>query len=65
MSSPHNSERMHIACGQVVPDCPFTATAATEAELLQKVAAHAAHDHGIHNISPELLAKVKAAIQTR
>ena len=65
MSTPEKSDHMHIACGHVVPDCPFTATAATEGELLQKVAAHAAHDHGIHEVTPELLAKVKAAIQTR
>ena len=55
----------HIACGDVVPDCPFTASAATEDELLQKVAAHAAQDHGITEVSPELAAQLKAAIKTR
>jgi predicted small metal-binding protein len=55
----------HIACGDVVPDCPFTASAATEEELLQKVVAHAAHEHGITEVSPELAAQVKAAIRTR
>lgn len=55
----------HIACAHIVPDCPFTATAATEEELMQKVAAHAAHDHGVTEVTPELAAKVKAAIQTR
>jgi predicted small metal-binding protein len=29
------------------------------------VAAHAAHNHGITEITPELAAKVKAAIQDR
>lgn len=55
----------HIACGQIVPDCPFTASAQTEEELIQKVVAHAAHDHGITEISPELAAKVKAAITSQ
>ena len=55
----------HIACASIVPDCPFEATATTEEELLKKVAAHAAHDHGISDVTPELLAKVKAAIQNR
>lgn len=57
-------EAKTIVCAQIVPECPFTASAATEEELIQKVAAHAAHDHGITEITPELLAKVKAAIKS-
>ena len=53
-----------IACSQVVPDCPFTASAANEQELLQQVAAHAAHAHGVTEITPELLARIKAVITT-
>jgi len=55
----------YIACREIVPDCSFTASAATEEELLKKVTAHAAHDHGITEVTPELAAKVKAAIKTR
>jgi predicted small metal-binding protein len=55
----------NIACGDVVPGCTFTATAATEEELLAQVAAHAAHDHGVTEITPELAAQVKAAIRTQ
>lgn len=55
----------NIACGHVVPGCAFTATAATEEELLAKVAEHAAHEHGVREITPELAAKVKAAIRTQ
>jgi len=51
-----------MACNDVVPGCGFTATADTEEELLEKVAAHAAHDHGVAEVTPELVAKVKAAI---
>lgn len=54
-----------IACGDVVPDCPFTAEAATESELIEQVTAHAAREHGLREITPELAARVKAAIQTR
>jgi predicted small metal-binding protein len=62
----HETENAkYIACAEIVPDCPFTASASTEEELLQKVAAHAAHDHGISEVSPELAAKVKAAIKSR
>lgn len=59
------NDEKHIACAAIVPDCPFTASAATEEELLKKVAVHAAHDHGITEVTPELAAKVKAAIRSR
>jgi predicted small metal-binding protein len=48
----------------VVPGCAFHATAATEEELLAHVAEHAREGHGLSEISPELLAKVKAAVRT-
>lgn len=54
-----------IACNDVVAGCSFKAEAATEEELLQKVTAHAAKDHGVKDVTPELAAKVKAAIQSR
>ena len=60
-----SKESLHIACASIVPDCPFTASAATEEELVKKVAAHAAHDHRIEEVSPELVATIKAAIKSR
>jgi predicted small metal-binding protein len=65
MPAPQTQEAKRIACAEIVPDCPFTASAATEEELVQKVIAHAAHDHGITNLTPELAAKVKAAIKSQ
>lgn len=55
----------HIACNNVVEGCAFKASAATEDELLKQVVAHAAKDHGVTDVTPELAAKVKAAIETR
>jgi predicted small metal-binding protein len=55
----------HISCADIVPECSFTASAETDEELFAKVSAHAAHDHGITNVTPELAAKMKAAIKTR
>jgi predicted small metal-binding protein len=55
----------HIACNDVVKGCEFTAIAATEDELLEKTAAHARESHGVKEITPELAAKVKSAIQDR
>ena len=54
-----------LACGDVVPGCGFKADAATEDELIKKVAAHAAQSHGVKEVTPELAAKLKAAIQAR
>jgi predicted small metal-binding protein len=65
MPAPGTNTEKFIACAKLVPDCPFEATAATEEELLQMVAAHAAHHHGITEITPELVAKVKSVIQDR
>lgn len=65
MSAPNTNTDKYIACASVVPDCPFEASATTEEELLKMVAAHAAHAHGITEVTPELAAKVRAAIQNR
>jgi predicted small metal-binding protein len=54
-----------IACGDVVPGCEYHAEALTENELLEKVVAHARDSHGVEKVSPELAAKVKAAIRER
>lgn len=56
---------VHIACNEVVPGCGFTASADTEEALTDKVAIHAAQDHGVPEVTPELAAKVKAAIRHR
>jgi predicted small metal-binding protein len=55
----------YIACNDIVPGCKFTAEAATESELVEKVKAHAEKVHAMGEVTPELLAKVKAAIETR
>ena len=65
MDTPDADEHKHIACSDVVPGCGFTASAKTEEELVKKVAAHAARDHGITEVTPELAAQVKAAIRSR
>jgi len=52
-----------ISCSDVVPGCNFTAEAVTEEELLKKVSAHAGKDHGLKEVTPDVLKKVKAAIK--
>ena len=55
----------HFGCGDVVPGCRFTVTAANEEEILREVAKHAAAAHGLKEVTPDLAAKVKAAIKDR
>jgi len=55
----------HIACNDVVPGCAFEASAGNEEELLRQVTTHAAKEHGVQEVTPELAEKVKAAIRSR
>lgn len=52
-----------LACGDVITGCSAVLSGATESELLQKVADHAEADHGIRDITPEVLDAVRAAIR--
>lgn len=54
-----------IACNDLVSGCSFAAQAETEGELIEQVKAHAAQAHDVTEITPELAAKVKAAIKAR
>jgi predicted small metal-binding protein len=52
-----------IECSQVVPEsgCDHVVRGATEDEALQNAAEHA-KSHGIVEVTPELMEKVKAAM---
>jgi predicted small metal-binding protein len=54
-----------LACGDIVPGCDFKAEAASEAELIKKVAEHAAKHHGVKDVTPELQGKLQSAVRTR
>jgi predicted small metal-binding protein len=51
-----------FACGDVVPGCHATFTASDEAGIFSQVAPHAAAEHGLHEITPELQATVRSLI---
>jgi predicted small metal-binding protein len=51
------------ACADVVPGCDYAAWAETEEELMELVVAHARTAHGIEEVTPEVAAKVQAAIE--
>ena len=51
-----------MKCADVGMDCDFVAQADTVEDLMGKVVAHAQEVHGVSEISPDLQAKVAAAI---
>jgi predicted small metal-binding protein len=51
-----------FACGSVVPGCQAVFTADSEDEILSQVAEHARVDHGISDVSPELVESVQSNI---
>lgn len=52
-----------INCKDVGFDCEGVCRAETEEEVMQMAAAHAKEVHGIQDITPEIVEKVKAAIR--
>lgn len=52
-----------IDCGDVMPGCAARFEAPTEEALLGEVAGHAAAEHGVTEITPEVLGAVKAAVR--
>jgi predicted small metal-binding protein len=50
-------------CKDIGMDCPFETSAKTNEELMKKIATHAASAHGITQVSPDLMAKIKGAIK--
>jgi predicted small metal-binding protein len=53
-----------LNCGELFPGCAIVARGETEEDILRQAAEHAARDHGVTQIDPATLAKVKAAIRT-
>ncbi len=51
-----------IACGDVMPGCSARFEGGSKEEVLGQIAAHAHDDHGIEEITPDVLAAVEAAI---
>jgi len=52
-----------LRCRDIGVDCDGVIRAETEEELMRKVAEHAKTVHGMSQISPDMAAKVKAAIK--
>jgi predicted small metal-binding protein len=53
-----------FSCGDVVPGCARSFTAADEGGILAQVAGHAGADHGLTEVPPALVEQVRAHITT-
>ena len=53
----------YIECKYLFPGCEFKAEADSEAELLTKVADHAASNHGLTEVTEDIVLKVKGCIR--
>ena len=51
-----------FACGDVIPGGNARFSASDEAGIFAQVAGHAAADHGVTDITPELVQSVRARI---
>jgi predicted small metal-binding protein len=52
-----------FACGDVIPGCSASFSAPDEAGIFVQVAGHAEGDHGVTDITPELIQAVRQAIR--
>jgi predicted small metal-binding protein len=52
-------------CGAVVPGCSATFEGETEESILQQVAIHVRDEHGMDDMPPEVVDKVRATIHDR
>ena len=52
----------HFACGDVIPGCSATFSAVDENGIFTQVGSHAAADHGVTDVTPELVAAVRSHI---
>ena len=53
-----------LSCGDAVPGCTARFEDDSRERILEQVAAHARNDHGVPEVTPEMLAAMGANIQT-
>ena len=55
--------KFKLSCGDAVPGCSARFEEDTRELILEKVAAHARNDHGVVDVTPEMLGAMAANIQ--
>ena len=54
-----------FSCGELVPGCWATFQGESDDEILQQVAVHARDEHGMDEVPPEVVDKIRAGISER
>jgi predicted small metal-binding protein len=52
-------------CGELVPGCGVALRGESENEILERIAAHARDDHGMYEVPPEIVDRIRARISER
>lgn len=52
-----------FSCGDVVPGCTASFQGKSEDEILQQVAKHAEHDHGMKEVPADVVTAVRGKIR--
>ena len=52
-------------CGDLVPGCGTEIHGETEDEILERIALHARDEHGMDEVPPEVVDKIRASISDR
>lgn len=60
-----NRETKTFICAEIFPECPHKCYGASDTEVLVETAGHLRADHGLREISPEMLGKIRAAIHIK
>ena len=53
-----------LSCGDAVPGCSARFEDDSRERILEQVVAHARHDHGVTDVSPDMLAAIDGNIRT-
>jgi predicted small metal-binding protein len=61
---PRGRPMKRFRCGDVIPGCDQEFTGADDDDILRAVAEHAARNHDVPTLTPEMLAAVRAATVT-
>ena len=54
-----------MKCGDLMPGCNAVIEGKDDTEVMAKASEHASQKHGVKTVSPDMAAKVKAAIKEK
>lgn len=60
-----NRETKTFICAEIFPACSHKCYGHDDTEVLVQTAGHLRADHGLREISPEMLGKIRAAIHSK